>query len=109
MTHQRQIICRRHSAWASAYDGNLLPCCRIRPGNLHLIRSDLIYRVFLNAPDIKRSIDQVPSAALLAWVLADHGARRRKRVIPSYQVDSFVIIALLYMGYISRYIHMRRT
>ena len=62
-----------------------------------------------NHPDIDGIIDQVSTAALLTWMLTDHGTCSWQRVITTDQVDRICVITLMNVCNVTRNINMCRT
>ena len=109
MSHQRQEVCSCHSGRTSTDDCYFFACRYVCLRNCYLICSNLVYRVFFNTTDIDGIIDQVSAAALLTWMLTDHGTCSWQRVITTDQVDRICVITLMNVCNVTRNINMCRT
>lgn len=70
---------------------------------------DLVNCVFFQAADVNGIVAQIPSAAFLTWMLTDHGAGSRQRIVPADYIDGTGIIFVPYQSNVSRNIDMDRT
>ena len=103
----RQVVGRRKAGRARTRHGDLLARglearCGARPRLM-------IDGIALHAPDVDRIVDQRAATSLLARMLADVGARRRKRVVFPDQFDRIIEATRGRQRDIARNVDVRRT
>ena len=106
MTHLGKEVGAGQTGGAAANDGDLLAGLFVRSGHGDLIGGDLIHGILFQAADVHRIIQQTAAAAVLAGMLADHGAGRGQRVVLADQVDGTGVILLAHQRNVARNIHM---
>ena len=109
MPHQRCKISAGHPTRTSTNDGNFSPGFNIARGRRHRIATRIIARVLFDATNIKRRIDQPPSAANFARMLADQRTCCRERIVFANHVYRSGVIALRHQRNIRWNVNMSRT